>query len=793
MILGIMLPTQLFAALLVLQFFATPCLAQSIEEKRQSLSSTSSSLEAAKKPGFIDYQKELEKLYFQASKLSLENAPSEAYLPLYQKAKDYRQAWQEQIQSSLKNLSSRESEAVWHLPEATVRQLCIDFGGSEAIYIMSDEIAQRKVAVVSSLSLPRQNWSSMLDLILAQVGIGVRQINPYCKELFFIGVSEAFNRITDKREELWLIPDEERVCFVMGSGAVDLKQFARSLSRLVDSSSAQVKPIGSQLAILAPALRVRQILQIYDFMARTEQNKAYRIVNVSRLSADDLQKMLSVIFAQVNQESSGAAKSDADAIGLQVFPIQYDKRSALFVAGSESEVKRAVELISDLENQIEASSGKRLFWYSAKHANADELAKVVSKVYRMLSEVGSESKKSNSEESDEQREVVADTNLVNGNVAPLVVSPSPLTGPSFDSGTKGVQKDGQIVVDAKSGALIMVVEPSFLPKIKELLAKLDTPKKMVRLDFLLFEKKLTDKTQFGLEQLHLGSAASRTNKTGFGFSEGILTNPAPINPVPGISHFFASHKGVPSFDLAYNFLLYQETVQINANPSVTTVNGTPTVVNLVDEISINTGSVPLDDGKGGTRYQDAYSRAQYGIMIKVTPTVHEKAPGEGDFSVTLETDITFDTPSSLTDPRPSVARRSIKNLVKVEDGKTIVLGGLRQKQSDDVQMQIPFFGELPGFGKFFSYSITTDVTKEMFIFMTPHVVEESSEQYRQAQLQEMKRRPGDTNEFIAAYRQSCEARKASVFSRSLQLIFGREREENRELPAQRAGEYDGRD
>ncbi len=53
----------------------------------------------------------------------------------------------------------------------------------------------------------------------------------------------------------------------------------------------------------------------------------------------------------------------------------------------------------------------------------------------------------------------------------------------------------------------MVVEQDALPKIKELLKKLDVPKKMVQIEVLLFEKKVSNQNKIGLNLFKLGSAA----------------------------------------------------------------------------------------------------------------------------------------------------------------------------------------------------------------------------------------------------------------------------------------------
>ena len=121
----------------------------------------------------------------------------------------------------------------------------------------------------------------------------------------------------------------------------------------------------------------------------------------------------------------------------------------------------------------------------------------------------------------------------------------------------------------------------------------------------------------------------------------------------------------------------RENIQLNAAPSIITVNQTPATISIVEEISINNGAAPVDTNKG-IAFEKSFSRAQYGITLVLTPTIHlpdnsEKDTEEKGF-VTLQTDITFDTTKPSHDDRPLVDKRHIENEVRVLDGETVVLG-----------------------------------------------------------------------------------------------------------------------
>ena len=330
----------------------------------------------------------------------------------------------------------------------------------------------------------------------------------------------------------------------------------------------------------------------------------------------------------------------------------------------------------------------------------------------------------------------------------------------------------------------MVVEKYIEPRLKELLNRLDVPKKMVKIDVLLFEKRVSDSSSIGLSLLRTGDAATDHSKEWVTWNSPNSTKKKKgkhdkdkdkENDVEnGILEFFISrttHGGLPPFDLAYQFLLGQEDIQINANPTLTTVNQTPAKMAVVDQISINTGVVEMDD----EHVKDSYSRAEYGITIQITPTVHSKLDedgAEGPKDVTLVTDIVFDTMQSDKHDRPNVARRNIKNEVRVLDGESVILGGLRRKNSGGSQRSIPFLGEIPILGKLFSSSTLSDATTEMYILLTPHILPDDHAKWESERYQELMRRPGDTLEFFRDVMEAKSQTKKMVMERSLRMIFG---------------------
>lgn len=686
-------------------------------------------------------------------------------------------------------LPSRGGSAQWGNPEMTISDLITEYALGDALYLVPADIGKKRLQVYSSLSIPSEEWPELLSHLLAQQGVGIRRLSAYVKELYLIEEQLGYDLITNQVEQLWVLPEGMRVCFITDGLGTSVRELTATIHRFFTSSPITVTPFGSRVAIFASVQQLRQILRLQDYMSDRDHARSFKIVALNKLKSEDAAKMLEALFDHASSQSGSSSKSSGsisskrskkksgqEPAGLVVIPIEYHQRAAFFLAGHPKDVQHAVETLGRLEQEIESSSGKRLFWYTCRHASPKEIGQLAGKVYQMLlhTEDRSSERKAAMQESEglfQESSPFQVPGFLPGNIAPLSVDPG-MDAPSIDT-TKDQSSalvNDYVAIDPKSGSIMMVIEPHLIERMKELLARLDQPKKMVRIDFLLFEKLITDSKEFGLNLLKVGSDATNTSHTGATFR----------NTDAGIFSFFLSRPTTEHsqpFDLAYNFLLTQDNVQINANPSVITLNGTPSDVRLVDEISLSTGPVEFESG-GSTQLKDSYSRAQFGIVINVTPQIHESASGQED-TITLDSKITFDTTSDSSDNRPKVTRRSIKNLVRIRDGETVILGGLRQKNQTDSDNKVPFLGEIPGFGKLFSYSKMQDTTTEMFIFITPRIINESGEDWDYMRRVLLEHRPGDSEIFLAKLAQSQRHRQQIGLVRSMEAIIGRSTKEQR--------------
>jgi len=671
--------------------------------------------------------------------------------------------WRESSVNDTKK--EEEGYALWDQEETTLAQLVMEYGAMDYLYIVPPEMAGMRLNMHSSIPIPRESWIEVLEIILSHNGIGVKKLNSYARQLFvFKQDPSSVNQIASSPADLHFIPSHARLFYLFSPPAEQVRSTFHFFERFSDTKQTFLYQVANKIAIVSSKEEVEKLIKLYHTVWKDHKGKVSKVVPVAKMSAKEMEKILTSFFGDA-MEKGRAPFPKVDSDGLTVQTLGHG--NALILIGAQELVDRAEKIVHETEEQLQEPSEMTVFLYSCRHTDPTDLANVLSKVYTSLlisnPEPGKEFDLSYTGQG-------AGMRAPDGYPpsSPLVVAPPPLKAPTTQIEFQEQQIDN-FIADPKTGSLLMVVRRDALGKIKDLLHKLDVPKKMVQIEVLLFEKTTENETAYGLNFLKLG------DHFGVDFFSGMW----PAHKA-GVLEFFAKNRcSNPKYNLAYNFLMTQDNVQLNAAPSIITVNQTPATINIVDEISINNGAAPVDTNKG-TSFERSFSRQQYGITIVLTPTVHisdnEDLSEEAEGLVTLETNITFDTPHAdpkkEEDDRPRINRRHIENEVRVVDGQTVIIGGLRKKLSRDSEEKIPFIGDIPGLGKLFGANKWSEKSTEMFFFITPTIIKDPKEQMDYFRKAELKKRPGDLPEFLQTLVEARDKENRKLFQNSFKAIFG---------------------
>lgn len=154
-----------------------------------------------------------------------------------------------------------------------------------------------------------------------------------------------------------------------------------------------------------------------------------------------------------------------------------------------------------------------------------------------------------------------------------------------------------------------------------------------------------------------------------------------------------------------------------SNPRIITANQREAHITQGKEIGYST----IQATGGGSQPTVAFKDAT--LELKVTPTI------TADDRVVLNLEVKKDTLagyySGPTGDIPLIDKRQVASQVLVDNGQTVVLGGVYEVSKSDLTKKVPFLGDLPVLGNLFKNKARNDTKAELLIFVTPRILSDS--------------------------------------------------------------------
>ncbi len=104
------------------------------------------------------------------------------------------------------------------------------------------------------------------------------------------------------------------------------------------------------------------------------------------------------------------------------------------------------------------------------------------------------------------------------------------------------------------------------------------------------------------------------------------------------------------------------------------------------------------------------------LSLNVTPQITP------DDRIIMDLRVTRDTVGEIFAGVPSIDTRAVETQVLVDDGETVVLGGIYEQETSEQVERVPFFGDLPIVGRLFRNEFSQDDQSELLVFVTPQIV-----------------------------------------------------------------------
>lgn len=297
-----------------------------------------------------------------------------------------------------------------------------------------------------------------------------------------------------------------------------------------------------------------------------------------------------------------------------------------------------------------------------------------------------------------------------------------------------LSKRGSALLDDRSNMLFVQDTPSRLDEVRAMVAKVDVPVRQVMIEARIVEAGDSFAKNLGI-RLGTGATELKTVKDSVtGAVSTTVTNTtdkAAINTVTRLSQIGAVNlPATPRSGTAGTFALslYNSTYTrfLSAEISALESDGRGKVISSPRVMTANQVEALIEQGVE-IPYQQATSSGATSISFKkANLSLKVKPQITPDGRITMTLDINKDTPNTKLSTGAGVAidTKHVKTEVLVENGGTVVIGGIYTQSVQDTTQRIPFFGDLPYIGWLFKNREWIDDKTELLVFITPKIVAE---------------------------------------------------------------------
>lgn len=309
-----------------------------------------------------------------------------------------------------------------------------------------------------------------------------------------------------------------------------------------------------------------------------------------------------------------------------------------------------------------------------------------------------------------------------------------------DPAQKILSKRGSAVVDVRTNTVFVQDTPSRLEEIRKLLKQIDIPVRQVMIESRIVEANDTFSRNLGArlgfndttgQGFRVGSgnalqgsiggslannaAGSGQNATAGSFNDGLFVN----LPAQGLS---GANPGV------FSFLLFNDrsTKFLNLELSALQADGKGKIISSPRVITADKIEATIEQGTE-IPYQQATSSGATSVSFrKATLSLKVKPQITPDDNVIMSLRVNKDSVGQNTLSGPSIDTKQVVTEVLVENGGTVVIGGIYTQDERSTTTKVPVLGDLPYVGFLFKNNQRVDDRRELLIFISPKILKDGA-------------------------------------------------------------------
>jgi type IV pilus assembly protein PilQ len=300
-------------------------------------------------------------------------------------------------------------------------------------------------------------------------------------------------------------------------------------------------------------------------------------------------------------------------------------------------------------------------------------------------------------------------------------------GSNSNNSAKLISNRGGVSVDKRTNTLLVQETAEKLDEIRRIIERLDRPVRQVMIESRIvianddFTRDLG--VRFGLSGVDqsndsialvggsLGNGVEPSAIFDVGGSEGLLVDLPAASPA-GAIQFIVGKIGSSLLQLELSALQTEAKGEVISSPRVITSDQIEATISQGVEIPFQEAS---SSGATSTSFEEAE------LKLTVTPRITP------DNRINLELTIAKDSPdfSNVQPGGVPINTQEVETTVLVNNGDTVVLGGIYERSRDHSVRKVPFFGDLPGVGVLFKKEFKQDNNRELLFFITPKILKDN--------------------------------------------------------------------
>ncbi|MBI3525945.1 MAG: type II secretion system secretin GspD [Betaproteobacteria bacterium] len=315
------------------------------------------------------------------------------------------------------------------------------------------------------------------------------------------------------------------------------------------------------------------------------------------------------------------------------------------------------------------------------------------------------------------------------------MSPAPALAAPHAPSLSGAGGAGFIQADPTNNALIITAPEPVYNNLRRVIDMLDKRRAQVLVEALIVDLSSDRASELGIQWLAGGSgqgkSANVVGGTNFGTGghniAGVIQSIATAGKTGTLGLAPGLNLGILSGKAGLGVLVRALENDANAN-----ILSTPNLLTLDnEEARIVVGSnVPFVSGQYAQTGNSAtatpfqtYDRKDVGLTLKIRPQISEG----GTVRLQIYQEVSNVQENTLSNPAgPSTNKRSIETAVVVDDGSTIVIGGLIQDSFGTGEDKVPLLGDIPLLGSLFRYDTRKRTKTNLMVFLRPQIIRDAA-------------------------------------------------------------------